>query len=121
MIRDTSDPVVVEVFSPMRYAVLFEDNEERADQRTRYMQDHLVFLGDNASQITSAGPLFSESEGRPAGGLWLVDAPDEAAVQALIHKDPLWPTGLRKSVRILNWRRVFADGEILVQVAGGNR
>jgi uncharacterized protein YciI len=27
-----------------------------------------------------------------------------------VKKDPFWPTGLRKSVRILAWKQVFADG-----------
>ena len=31
----------------------------------------------------------------------------------LVHEDPFWPTGLRKSVRVLLWKRVFADGKSL--------
>lgn len=102
----------------MRYAVVFEDNENRADKRARYLPQHIAFLSENASSILSAGPLFSENGNVPAGGLWLVEAPDEGAVQALIHQDPLWPTGLRKSVRILNWKRVFANGESLLGDSG---
>jgi hypothetical protein len=32
----------------------------------------------------------------------------------LAGQDPFWPTGLRKSVRVLEWRRVFADGRNLI-------
>ncbi len=28
----------------------------------------------------------------------------------IISADPFWPTGLRKSLRILHWRQVFRDG-----------
>ncbi|MGH6962403.1 MAG: YciI family protein [Dongiaceae bacterium] len=44
--------------------------------------------------------------GAPAGGLWLVEADDPAAVTTLYQGDPFWPTGLRRSVRILGWSRV---------------
>ena len=49
--------------------------------------------------------------GEPAGGLWLVHADRQEAVRELIEADPFWPTGLRKSVRILEWTQVFADGK----------
>jgi uncharacterized protein YciI len=45
-----------------------------------------------------------------------VEAIDDAAVDALVRNDPFWPTGLRKSVRILAWAQVFADGERLIAV-----
>ena len=32
-------------------------------------------------------------------------------IDALVKADPFWPTGLRKSVRILKWNQVFADGQ----------
>ena len=34
-------------------------------------------------------------------------------VEALVKEDPFWPTGLRRSVRILGWSQVFADGKRL--------
>ena len=97
----------------MLYAVLFTDNPEHADARKRLMPDHLAFLEENAGRIRAAGPLQDEG-GAPAGGLWLVDAPDPAAVKALYESDPFWPTGLRSSVRVLRWTQVFAAGKRLV-------
>lgn len=95
----------------MIYAVLFEDNAERAAMRPRHMPDHLTFLEANADAISAAGPLQDTASDEPAGGLWLVEAESARAVQALVEADPFWPTGLRKSVRILVWTQVFADGE----------
>jgi uncharacterized protein len=92
----------------MLFAVLFTDNPAHAAARQRLMPDHLVFLERNAAQIRAAGPL-SEG-GSAAGGLWLVEAESAAAVTVLIQSDPFWPTGLRQSVRVLEWTQVFADG-----------
>jgi uncharacterized protein YciI len=95
----------------MIYAVLFEDDASRADMRARHMPDHLSFLVRNAASIHAAGPLTDTADDAPAGGLWLVEADTAQAVQALIEADPFWPTGLRKSVRVLAWTQVFADGK----------
>jgi uncharacterized protein YciI len=93
------------------FVVLFEDNAERAQEvRSTLMPKHLAFLERNAAQVKAAGPLRKAEDGGPAGGLWLVEAPDKAAVDALVREDPFWPTGLRRSVSVLEWTRVFADG-----------
>lgn len=92
----------------MLYAVLFEDDPTRAGERARRMAAHLAFLEREAASIRAAGPLLEAGAG--AGGLWLVEADAESAVRRLIEADPFWPTGLRRSVRILAWHQVFADG-----------
>ncbi len=97
----------------MRYAVLFEDNEAKSAKRAEHMAAHLAFLEANAGQISAAGPLRDADGQRPAGGLWLVTAESAREVEALIERDPFWPTGLRKSYRVLEWTRVFAEGRRL--------
>jgi uncharacterized protein YciI len=77
------------------------------------MPEHLAFLERNSAQITVAGPLRTTSS-EPAGGLWIVRADNADAVEALVKQDPFWSTGLRKSVRILAWSQVFADGRRLI-------
>jgi hypothetical protein len=94
----------------MLYIVLFEDDPARAGMRPRHMPAHLAFLEANAGRIRAAGPLRDPAADAPAGGLWLVDADGPAAVAALTEADPFWPTGLRRSIRILEWTQVFADG-----------
>ena len=98
----------------MMFAVLFEDDASRADMRRQHMPAHLDFLARNGSRIRAAGPLKQAADGTPAGGLWLVEAGSAEEVEALTREDPFWPTGLRKSVRILEWTRVFADGRKLI-------
>ena len=94
----------------MEFAVLFEDNAQKAELRTRHMSEHLAFLDAHAGSIQAAGPLRDAATGAGAGGLWLVEAENAEQVQKLVETDPFWPTGLRKSVRILEWSQVFADG-----------
>jgi uncharacterized protein YciI len=98
----------------MLYAVLFTDDDAHADARRRVMPAHLDFLERNSARIRAAGPLREAADGTPAGGLWLVEADTPEAVAALYQEDPLWPTGLRKSVRVLQWSQVFASGRRLV-------
>jgi uncharacterized protein YciI len=98
----------------MLHIVLFEDSPRAgADIRRRHMPDHLAFLQRNAHAVKAAGPLRTV-DGVAAGGLWLVEAPGAPEVEALVREDPFWPTGLRKSVRILAWSQVFADGRRLI-------
>jgi len=96
------------------FVVLFEDDPAiPVDTRKRHMSAHLAFLEATAGRIRAAGPL-ADGDGTAAGGLWLVDAADVETVEALIRQDPFWPTGLRKSWRVLRWNRVFADGRRIV-------
>ena len=98
----------------MLFAVLFEDNTSLGtDVRGKHMPAHLAFLQSNAAMVKAAGPLRTPS-GEAAGGMWLVEAESAASVDALVKRDPFWPTGLRKSVRILQWSQVLADGKRLI-------
>ena len=98
----------------MLYVVLLTDNPARADARQRLMPNHLEFLERRADRIRAAGPMTDPADRMPAGGLWLVEAESAEAVTTLLHEDPFWSTGLRQSVRILEWRQVFADGRRLI-------
>jgi len=100
----------------MEYIVLFEDNTAASiDVRRTHMPEHLAFLERNGSRIRAAGPLTAP-DGQRAGGLWLVTANDPSEIDTLINADPFWSTGLRRSVRILEWTKVFANGQRLVAV-----
>ncbi len=99
----------------MKFVVLFEDNAGTGDAvRSKHMPDHLSFLKKHSTKIEAAGPL-REQDGAGAGGLWIVEAETASKVQELIEDDPFWPTGLRKSVRIVQWIQVFANGQIASQ------
>jgi len=94
----------------MMFAVVFEDNEEKTGLRALHMNEHLAFLDKNADVVRMAGPIKDAITGAEAGGMWLVKMANVDAVQQLIEADPFWPTGLRKTVRILEWNHVFSEG-----------
>ncbi len=95
----------------MKYIVLFTDNPAAAaDIRAQIMPRHLAYLEAHGATILAAGPLRTEA-GAGAGGLWLVEAETVADVEVLIRGDPFWPSGLRHSHQVLEWRQVFLDGE----------
>lgn len=94
----------------MLYAVLFTDDPDHLDARQRLMPAHLRFLEDHRDQVRAAGPLREVPSGEGAGGLWVVEADSPEAVSELVHADPFWPSGLRKSVRVLQWSQVFVAG-----------
>ena len=97
-----------------KYAVLFEDDENFTDQRTRFMPDHLKFLIQHKREVDGAGPIFDAQSSTSAGGLWIVSADNLKQVEQLTKSDPFWPTGLRKSIKILEWTQVFANGKKLI-------
>ena len=74
----------------------------------------LTWTENNSDKIDAAGPLKDAATQDPAGGLWIVEAEDAGQVQALVEADPFWPTGLRKSIRILEWTRVYVDGQKMI-------
>jgi uncharacterized protein len=97
----------------MKFVIIFEDNPKAGtDLRRKHMLEHLAFLERNSARVTAAGPLRTD-DGQDAGGLWVVEATDAAEVDRLVKEDPFWPTGLRKSFRVLAWAQVYADGQRL--------
>src|SRR5262245_36256603 len=102
----------------MLFAVFFDDDSAHLHKRSELMSDHLTFLECNGTAVRAAGPLKAAADSTPAGGLWLVEAQSAEDVRRLYEDDPFWPTGLRKSVQIFEWTRVFAGGKRLIEGTG---
>lgn len=98
----------------MQFAVIFEDEAAHAGKRPELLGEHLAYLERHADTVKAAGPLKASGSNAVLGGLWLVEANSADEVRGLCEKDPFWPTGLRKSVQIYEWTRVFADGQRLI-------
>ena len=96
----------------MRFAVHFIDNDEERAKREEFMAEHLRFLERNSRCILAAGPLIDAKTGVGVGGQWIVEAADASEVEHLVTSDPFYDTGLRKEVRIFEWRVVFDAGKI---------
>lgn len=93
----------------MLFVVLFEDiYAERPDllpERARLMPDYLAFLERHAGTVVASGAPRDAPDGPPLGGVWVVNAPDRAAVEALAREDPFRQAGLRRSVRVHHWAK----------------
>jgi uncharacterized protein YciI len=98
----------------MLFAVIFEDDAAHAGKRRDLLGYHLAYLESHASAVKAAGPLKLPGNGLATGGLWLVETGGADEVRRLCENDPFWPTGLRKSVQIREWARVFSDGKRLI-------
>lgn len=98
----------------MKFIILFEDAKDAdPDIRKTHMTKHLDFLEQNSDKIEAAGPL-SDAAGQGRDGLWIVEAETEEQLDRLVHEDPFWPTGLRKSYSIIKWKQVYVDGARLI-------
>lgn len=93
----------------MLFAVILKDAPSQPETRQKYLPDHIRFSEANADKILLAGSLSSEIGGGAAGGLWIVEAKDRAAVESLCHEDPFWIAGLRSAIEIYQWGREFPD------------
>ena len=91
----------------MIYCVLFEDDDRHAQMRQKHMEAHLDYLKQHADNAMPQGPLSDIGTKRPAGGCGWSRPRSAGAVRQMVEADPLWPNGLRKSVRILEWKQVF--------------
>lgn len=99
----------------MLFVILFEDEPSNAAViRRSHLSGHLDFLQASGCFIRAAGPL-RQPDGTAAGGLWLVEARDRQEVERLVAEDPFWTAGLRRSVQVLVWDQVFADGVCLLR------
>lgn len=97
----------------MRFAVHFIDDDEHGAKREEFMGEHLKFLERNSQNVLAAGPLLDAETGANAGGQWIVEAQDASDVEHLVRSDPFYGTGLRKEIRILEWKIVFDGGRVV--------
>lgn len=63
------------------------DHEDALDRRMAVRSSHLAYVDANREQLKVAGPMF-DAAGRMAGSLFILDAEDEAAVEAFSAADP---------------------------------
>lgn len=93
----------------MLYIVQFEDKPGSSELRNTLLEAHFRFLDLMKERVLVAGSLREVPSDKPVGGLWIVEANDEAEVRDIFKDDPFWTNGLRASVRINRWAKAFMD------------
>lgn len=89
------------------FAIRFHDKPGMGELRRQLLQAHLAWAAANAEMVRAIGSLRESPEATPVGGLWVVRAPDKAAVEALIATDPFTTGGLRAGWDIHYWSKAL--------------
>ncbi len=98
----------------MLFIVQFEDKHNVAELRQKLMAAHIEFLDKKKDQVLVPGSLREVPSDRPLGGLWIIEAEDEAGVKEVFKGDPFFVNGMRASVRLNRWQKAFPDRKVLV-------
>ena len=98
----------------MLFIVQFEDKSGVTELRQKLMAEHFAFLDSRKDKVLVAGSVREIPSDRPLGGLWIVEAEDEAGVRDIFKDDPFWVNDMRASVRINRWVKAFPDRKTLV-------
>ena len=93
----------------MLFIVQFEDKPGVSDLRQKLLAEHFAFLDSQKDKVLVAGSVREIPSDRPLGGLWIVEAEDEAGVREVFKDDPFWVNDMRASVRINRWVKAFPD------------
>ena len=96
----------------MLYIVQFEDKADMGELREKLLQSHFDFLDKMKDRVLVPGSMREVPGDKPLGGLWIVDAADEADVKEIFKDDPFWTTGMRASYRINRWQKAFPDRKV---------
>lgn len=96
----------------MLFIVQFEDHPDVAELRKKLFDSHIEFLDRNKDRVLVPGSMREVPSDEPVGGLWIVEAEDEAGVRALFEDDPFWVNGMRARVRINRWQKAFPDRKV---------
>ena len=93
----------------MLFIAQFEDKPGVGEQRQKLMADHIAFLDSQKDKLLVAGSVREIPTDKPLGGLWIIEAENEAEVREIFKDDPFWVNGMRASVRINRWVKAFPD------------
>lgn len=93
----------------MLFAMICTDRPGALELRMATRPTHLAYLEGQAAMLVEAGALL-DAEGKPGGSLFLLEAPDRAAVEAFAAGDPYAKAGLFEATVIRPFRGVFKDG-----------
>lgn len=89
------------------FAIRFHDQPGAGELRRQLLQAHLEWVASHGDALRVAGSLRETPEATPVGALWVVRAPDKAAVEALIATDPFTTGGLRAGWDIYHWSKAL--------------
>ena len=109
----------------MLYIVQFEDKPNMGELREKLLKSHFEFLDRMKDKVLVPGSVREVPSDKPLGGLWIIEAKDEAevrdaylrnGVQAevrdIFKDDPFRTSGMRATVKINRWQKAFPDRKV---------
>jgi hypothetical protein len=96
------------------YIVQFEDKPNMGELRDKLLKSHFEFLDRVKDRVLVPGSVREVPSDKPLGGLWIIEAKDEAEVRDIFKDDPFWTGGLRAQVRINRWQKAFPDRKVSI-------
>jgi uncharacterized protein YciI len=87
----------------MRFVAIMTDRPDTQELRAANLAEHQQFIAANRDRIVLSGPMRADADGPARGGLWVIEAADKAAAEAIIHNDPFFKAGLRGAVELYHW------------------
>ncbi|HEY3951690.1 YciI family protein [Phenylobacterium sp.] len=79
------------------------DRPDSLERRMAAREAHLAYVAAHRDLVRLAGP-YLDDEGRMAGSMFVIEAPDRAAVEAFSAADPYVLADLFERVEIRPWR-----------------
>ncbi len=86
------------------FLVILRDVPDNAGIRSSLLAEHMAHVGRHLGAIRLAGPWLRDADGKPGGGLLLVEATDAATVRRMVEEDPYFRAGLWEDVQVHAFR-----------------
>ena len=90
----------------MEFVLICKDKPDHLDTRLATREAHLGWVATQGDAIRLAGPLLDDVGATMIGSLFIIEADDRSAVQAMNASDPYTQAGLFADVTIHPFRQV---------------
>ena len=78
----------------MLFSIHCLDYPDKSQLRQEHYTDHRAHLNNATVTLVLAGPIAADDGATPIGSVFIVDAPDRAAVEAFNRADPFYRLGV---------------------------
>jgi hypothetical protein len=85
------------------FVLMCVDHPDGLERRMAVRENHLAYVREHAAMLKVAGPLLNDA-GEMAGSMFVLEAPDRAAVEAFTAADPYRLANVFERTEIHPWR-----------------
>ena len=85
------------------FVLMCVDHPGGLELRLSVREQHLAYVREHIAMVKVAGPILDDA-GEMAGSMFVIEAPDKAAVEAFSAADPYRVAGVFERVELHPWR-----------------